>query len=137
MGNITKLSMEDLIKRVKNKEYKTSLEYPQKPEGYKKDNYVYDENKSVKWNREHREELEKDYREKMEEYRISQSDKDDLFMLDLAKMIHDNHELSVTIVDLITSTAYNENHSYGYEEVVWKADELADFADYVIKHQID
>lgn len=52
-------NLDELIENVKNGGYKVKVEYPKRPEGYKRENYVYDENKSVKWNREHREKLEK------------------------------------------------------------------------------
>ena len=53
--------------------YNNKMEFPKKPEGYRKEGYVYDEDQSVKWNREHRESLELEYQEGLSNYQREMS----------------------------------------------------------------
>lgn len=131
---MTKLTIEDVLDKVKNKDYQPKVEYPIRPEGYKKENYVYDENQTVKWNREHREELEKEYQEKLKEYNNISNSKEKEFFLDLSKAIHNRYNLSIPTVELIINNSWEKGHADGYDEVINYVYEFADFAEYVVKH---
>lgn len=108
------------FKEIKNNitAYENSLEYPKKPEGYRKENYVYDENKSVKWNREHREELEKEYEEKRDRYRKEDYDLELQFKEDMINATKKEFNLNEKQAELIFNRSWEEGHSDGYESVV-------------------
>lgn len=131
------LDLDDIIFKIQNGDYEPKLRYPKRPEGYGNENYVYDENETVIWNRKHRIELEDNYRRKLEEYHNAINSKEKEFSLDLSKAIHGSCELSVPIVDLIVSLAWEKGHDCGMEEVVNEVYELVDFAEYVVNHAED
>lgn len=108
------------FKEIKNNitAYENSLEYPKKPEGYRKENYVYDENRSVKWNREHREELEKEYEEKRDRYRKEGYDLELQFKEDMINATKEEFNLNEKQAELIFNRSWEEGHSDGYESVV-------------------
>ena len=137
MGKITRLSLEDIEKRIEEDYYKVKLEYPKRPEGYKKENYVYDENQTVKWNREHQVELTNRYQEDLKDYHQAANAKDQEFQLDMQKAINQEYGFSVKQIDTILSKAWENGHADGLRAVVNEARELADFALDIIKDMED
>lgn len=128
MGKITKLSLEDIEKRILEDYYKVTLDYPKRPEGYKKENYVYDENQTVKWNREHQIELTNRYQEDLKDYHQAANAKDQEFQLDMQKAINQEYGFSIKQIDTILSKAWENGHADGLSSVVNEARELAEFA---------
>lgn len=106
-----------------------------------KEGYVFDEDKSVKWNREEVERRNKEYKE--EQNRLIKEHKDEwdsmintvkfLIAEELksilpgakAELIHpDNLKKKA---DLIFTKAWERSHSYGMHEVLTEVEELVDF----------
>ena len=75
-------NLDELIDAIKNDNYKVKMEYPKRPEGYKKENYVYDENQTVKWNREHQEILSQKYQQDLKDFHGETSNKEIIVFLD-------------------------------------------------------
>lgn len=121
-------NLDDLEKRVLNDYYRVNLEYPKKPEGYRKEGYVYDENQTVKWNKEHRLELEAEYQKQLSEFHNMSRNKSVEFELDLKKALSEEFNLSANQVKNIASRAYDEGHSDGLQSIIYNARELAEFA---------
>lgn len=130
--NNKQFTMEDLERKVIADGYRIFVELPKKPEGYKKENYVYDENKTVKWNREHQEELEEEYLNKRHEFQLASNAKETEFGLDVRKALHEEYRLSVKHADMIASRAWEEGHDSGLLEVVNQARDLAEFVTDII-----
>ena len=99
---------------------------------------VIDEDKSVKWNREEVERLQKAYDE---EVKILNTEKnkcrDDLYK-ELYKVIR-KEVVGITLNDAqqIFNYAYSEGHSYGYNEVFNTLDELIHLIGGIINHKND
>lgn len=122
-----KIIFEDIKENIKNGEYKNKGTRPVKPEGYKKENYVYDEEKSVKWNREHRIELEQEYENEWKVYRYEATNAEIKFKNDLIKAIMNEADLEEEQARIVYNKAYEDGHSEGLEEVVNKSEEYSRF----------
>lgn len=119
----------DYIKRkVDNGEYKTSIEYPKKPAGFNKEIYVYDENQTVKWNMEHKEELKKEYERNLELYREENHRKQVEFRDDLIEVLQAEYNFSKVQATNVYIKAWEEGHSYGLGDVIIQAQDFGDFA---------
>lgn len=122
-----KIIFEDIKENIKNGEYENKGTRPVKPEGYKKENYVYDEEKSVKWNREHRIELEQEYENEWKVYRYEATNAEIKFKNDLIKAIMNEADLEEEQARIVYNKAYEDGHSEGLEEVVNKSEEYSRF----------
>lgn len=122
-----KIIFEDIKENIKNGEYENKGTRPVKPEGYKKENYVYDEEKSVKWNREHRIELEQEYENEWKVYRYEATNAEIKFKNDLIKSIMNEADLEEEQARVVYNKAYEDGHSEGLEEVVNKSEEYSRF----------
>lgn len=91
------------------------------------DDYIIDENKSVKWNREEVEKLNKDRTVKLKEYRLAQSKSENRFIKDLELYII-NNGFNEKQANLIAQRAWDEGHSGGLHEVLVEAEDLIEFA---------
>ena len=130
-------SLDMLNDNIKNNKYVNILERPKKPEGYKKDNYVYDENKSVKWNRDHQKELTDKYLNDFNLYRSKSLYLEKQFMNDLKSAISIQFDLTPKNAELLANIAYEESHSDGLNLIVTTARDLGELASLIIKNQIN
>lgn len=121
---------------IENNKYVNTLERPKKPEGYKKDNYVYDENKSVKWNKEHQEELTDKYIKDFNIYHLKSVDLEKQFMNDLKLAILNQYDLTLANAELLANIAYEESHSEGLNAIVTTAKDLGSLATLIIENEI-
>lgn len=121
---------------IKNNKYVNTLERPKKPEGYKKDNYVYDENKSVKWNKEHQKELTDKYIKDFNMYHLKSVDLEKQFINDLKFAILNQYNLTLANAELLANIAYEESHSEGLNAIVVTAEDLGSLAALIIKNEI-
>ncbi len=85
-------------------------------------NYIFDENKSVKWNRLKVDELNK----KAELANKNRFSGTQAFKADIVKYIK-THGLNETQSNKIMDKAWEDSHSYGYLSVLETADDLVDF----------
>lgn len=125
LGKVLNKSFEEIKNNLKD--YENKLEFPKRPEGYKKEGYVYDENQSVKWNREHRLELEKDYSDKLTEYQKESSNLELQFKHDLIRSSEKVYGINYKQGEIIYNQAWDQGHSYGYSQVVDDMITLLDF----------
>ena len=121
---------------IENNKYVNTLERPKKPEGYKKDNYVYDENKSVKWNKEHQEELTDKYIKDFNMYHLKSVDLEKQFMNDLKLAILNQYNLTLANAELLANIAYEESHPEGLNAIVTTAKDLGSLATLIIENEI-
>lgn len=108
------------------KVYSNNKEYPKRPEGYSNENYVYDEDKTVRWNKEHREELIKEYRQKQDEYQKESNRVYEQFKLDLVSALKNRYKLNEKQSEIIFNKAWNEAHSEGLSSIVDLAEDLVE-----------
>ena len=121
---------------IKNNKYVNTLERPKTPEGYKKDNYVYDENKSVKWNKDHQKELTDKYIKDFNLYYSKSLDLEKQFINDLKSAISIQFNLTSKNAELLANVAYDESHSEGLSSIVVTARDLGELANLIIKNEI-
>lgn len=121
---------------IKNNKYVNTLERPKKPEGYKKDNYVYNENKSVKWNKEHQKELTDKYIKDFNMYHLKSVDLEKQFINDLKFAILNQYNLTLANAELLANIAYEESHSEGLNAIVTTAKDLGSLATLILENEI-
>ena len=128
-------NLDELIDAIKNDDYKVKMEYPKRPEGYKKENYVYDENQTVKWNREHQEILSKKYQQDLKDFHGETSNKEINFKNDFINSIVNEYKLSDKTANLIYNKSWDQGHAEGLLSVVYEAKDLLDFVVEIIKSE--
>lgn len=129
-------NLDMLDDNIKNNKYVNTLERPKKPEGYKKDNYVYDENKSVKWNKEHQKELTDKYIKDFNMYHLKSVDLEKQFINDLKFAILNQYNLTLANAELLANIAYEESHSEGLNAIVTTAKDLGSLATLILENEI-
>lgn len=87
--------------------------------------YIFDENKSVRWNREEAVRRNKEYTEKMAEYRHSCAEKSKEFSADITAFVAAETGLTKEKAAKVAAKAYADKHSDGYRDVLSEAYELA------------
>ena len=130
--NDKELSYQDIYDALEEGYYNPKAQKP-KFERYA-DNYVFDENMSVKWNREEAARRNKAYKDALNAYYAIQNENDKKFQEDLILAIMNDTNFPRAKAEMIYSKAYDTGHSGGYYEVVNHAAEIADFVcDFVRK----
>lgn len=117
-------TLNEILENINEYEFKGTK--PQKPEGYRIENYVYDEEKSVRWNREHREQLIKEYEEEYEKYRNNLNKSRNTLLNDIIIAIQNEFNFNEEQAEKIYSLAYEESHSEGINEVINKVKEISE-----------
>lgn len=132
--------LDTMKENVLNGKYKIDIEYPKKPEGFArayrddngnrqfKDVYVYDESKSVKWNKEHREELVDKYYKDLDACWEASRKKEEEFKTDLINALIEEYKLTDNQANHVYVRAWEDGHSDGLEQVVYDAVDYAEFA---------
>ena len=130
--NDKELSYQDIYDALEEGYYNPKAHKP-KFERYA-DNYVFDENMSVKWNREEAARRNQAYKDALNAYYAIQYENDKKFQEDLILAIMNDTNFPRAKAEMICSKAYDTGHSGGYYEVASDAMELADFVyDFVRK----
>jgi len=115
-----------IIDKATAKEYDTQIPY-KCDAPYYPDNHVFDENKTVAWNKQ---ELVKS-RELISEHRnLYRKDADRLhrqFICDLHQAISTELDSCDDVTGKILDRAWQHSHSSGYESVVYEAQDLVNF----------
>lgn len=127
------INFDKLEQKMINDGYRVDIEYPKKPEGYKKEGYVYDENKTVKWNREHQAELAEEYSKKLAEYCNATNNRVSEFREDLKSALSTDYGFNGLQSDIIYSVIWDEYHSRGLEDIIHSSKALAE----IIKDVMD
>ena len=99
---------------------------------------VIDEDKSVKWNREEVERLQKAYDEEVKRLNTEKNKCSDNLYKELYKVIR-KEVGGITLNDAqqIFNYAYAEGHSYGYNEIFNKLDKLIYLIGGIVNHKND
>lgn len=99
---------------------------------------VIDEDKSVKWNREEVIRLQNAYEEEVKALNTAKNKRRDDLYKELYKVIrHEAKGITINDAQQIFQYAYNEWHSYGYNEVFNKLDELIPLISRIVNHEND
>lgn len=118
------LTIQEVLERVNNNYYKSEVKRPVRPEGYKVENYVYNEEESVRWNREHRLELEENYIKELEKYQEAERAQSMNFQYDLEKAINNEYNINAAQFKLLFNKASSITDSV--EELIWEMQDLAE-----------
>lgn len=125
------MTFEDILDTMRNPDF-----FPKYPKGdsvklLPKD-FIFDENQSVKWNRqkvqEHNElaqQAKKIYRDKMNEI-------DRWFSVQVQEAIQNEIHVSGKAASIIFNQAREDVHSNGYHEVVWYAQKYCEFVQQIL-----
>lgn len=117
--------------------YTNKLPYPRKNTEILKDDYVTDENKSVKWNREQVQLNRETYRKSLKQYYDENNRLTQLFFEDLIYVLTSEFKFSDKASRYLLNIAWEDEHSSGLESVVDKLVDLIklvqDFNKYNVK----
>ena len=119
------MKYEDIIEKINNGDYdiKNTLNKKQYPE-----NYVFDENKSVKWNKEEvvrqNEEIKKAIKSKF--------DGQKQFKRDAVQYILSGNKLNEKQAEKTYEKGWEDGHSSGYRNVMIEIEDLIDFIEDII-----
>lgn len=130
------MNFEKLLSNLNDGVYTNNLEYPSRSKFKKlRTDYVFDENLSVKKNREmvlkHNEEIESLYAK----YETETNRINDIFYSDLIKALKNNYSFNDKICEKIFAKAYQDAHSEGKYSIIQKVEEYADFIDEILNLQ--
>lgn len=106
--------------------YENKLKFPSKTDNMK-DDYITDENKSVKWNKEQVELARQEYNNKLKEYRDETCKLERLFETDTIDYIMNFYGYSKGVAEFIFNTAYERSHHYGYTSILDEVQAIIDF----------
>ena len=98
-----------------------------KPSGLQKHKagHIFDENMSVKWNRDKLEEENRKFQDEVSRLNTAK------------KKIQDDvgHNLSRTAAEKIFNYAYDDKHAYGFHEVRWELERLVELVSEILAEQ--
>lgn len=97
---------------------------------------IIDEDKTVRWNREEVERLQKLYEDKVKKLNMEKNKRRDSLYEELYKTIK-NEVGNITIEDakVIFNYAYEQGHSYGYNEVFSHLDDIMDLVSSIVNRK--
>lgn len=121
----------EIINNIENGAYKPTMAYP--TERFFKDGHIFDENQTVKWNREKVLSENQRIRNAKEAYRDEENRKNQQFRDDLLSVLQEEYGLSPACAAVVFSKAEDDGHWAGFHEVVSQAQILADFAVDILK----
>lgn len=101
------------------------VEYMARPK-YVKEDFVFNEDKSVKWNREEVERVNKSLKEDYEEYKKNVSDAEDAERKTIIKAFSNEYDISESKVEAAYNYAYSESHSSGIYNVTITLESVMD-----------
>jgi len=117
------MTYEDISTKIANGSYNTKLPYPSITKF--KEGHVFDENKSVKWNRETSERLTMDAKKMKDAYNQDNNKLHNEFRKDVIDYII-LYTNKPNQANAAFNYAYAEGHSSGYNTVLQIADDLVD-----------
>lgn len=127
------MDFERVLEKVKNNEYECHDDYKvvAKFEG----SHIFDENMSVKWNREEVERQNKKIDRARYQHNKNIQNCFKNFQNDLADAIIEEYGFNKQEADKIVAIAYEREHSYGYTDVVYCAMSISEnYADLLSVH---
>lgn len=123
--NNNELSYQDIYDALREGYYNVNAQAP-KFERYA-ENYVFDENMSVKWNREEVARRNQAYKDALNAYYKDKTKAEENFRNDVVQAIMNDTGFSYEKAEMIYDRAYNIGHGSGYYDVITYASDIADF----------
>ena len=118
------MNYETIINNINSGAYNNKMKYPM--DAFLSENYIFDENLSVKENRKMVEEHNQKIKDEKQKYRNETIRITDKFHKDVVDYLIQNFKLNKAQAELILSNAYEDGHSGGYYEVFHNADTMVD-----------
>lgn len=118
------MDYETIINNINSGAYNNKMKYPM--DAFLSENYIFDENLSVKENRKMVEDHNQKIKDEKQKYRNETIRITDKFHKDVVDYLIQNFKLNKAQAELILSNAYADGHSDGYYEVFHNADTMAD-----------
>lgn len=123
-----KINLSVIKERISQNYYENKLEYPSfKTHSKLKEDYVFNENLSVKKNKE----MVIEHNNKIDQLKKKYKDEtiklEELFYNELILALKNEYNFNEKICQKIYSKSYKDNHSYGKLEVLNDIEELSDF----------
>lgn len=125
------MSIDELYNNISAGRYDSSMPYPS-GKRYPED-HVFDEEKSVRWNREKVAEENKKRQQDLADYRASVRAGEDAFRNDVVSFIEAEYGLNKSQAQAVFSLAYEHGHSAGFEEVLIHVQSFGSFASDIIR----
>lgn len=125
------MSIEEIYNNISAGQYGASVPYPS-GECYPED-HLFDEEKSVRWNRERAAEENNKRQQKLADYRASVRAGEDAFRSDVLSFIESKYDLNKSQARAVFSLAYEQGHSAGFEEVLTCVQSFGSFASDIIR----
>ncbi|AEO93538.1 gp279 [Bacillus phage G] len=119
------MSLQSVLEDYRNDKYKNTMPSPYDLQRYSA-NHVFDEDKSVKWNKEQVVLKNKERTDKREEYRKESNRLENQLREDISNAIAEEYGFNKEQADIILGYAYERHHSSGYYEVINSLGELCD-----------
>jgi len=122
-----------ILDKIRNKDYESKLQYP--IEKKVKDGYIFDEDKSVKWNREEVERKNIEVDKTIKAYKKLSSMGAEDFQTDVVEYLVNSFDIkdNKQIAEKIFSKAYEDGHSNGYYEVFSQATDIGSFVEDILR----
>lgn len=124
------MTFEEIYKNINNGKYEPSIPYPM-ARTYKP-GHIFDEDKSVRWNREKLDEENAKYKQEQAEYHAAVQEGEDRFQNDILAYIKSEYKLNNAQAKIIFSMAYQYGHSSGFYDVLTQAQTFSEFASNII-----
>jgi len=98
-----------------------------------KEGHVFDEEKSVRWNREEFERLKKESQKQKSKINEMEMLYNSVAMMTIVEHIKLNYDVNNRQAGIIYSQAYEDSHSWGEIEILYKAEEYAEFYERMVE----
>lgn len=125
------MTFEDIVETMRDPNF-----FPNYPKGDSvkllQDTYIFDENQSVKWNRQRVQEHNELARTIKEDYWNKMNDIDTWFNQQVQESIQNEIHVSEKVADIIFNQAYEDGHANGYHEVVLYAQRYCEFVQQIL-----
>lgn len=125
MNNDEAMYIDDISSKYRNGDYDNKMESPYSLRKYRED-YVFDEDQSVKWNREEVIRKNKKVQDKKDTYKAESSRLQNQLNDDIIKAIMFEYGFNEEQAQIINGHAYDKHHSSGYYEILNCLNEICD-----------
>ena len=125
------MSIDELYNNISAGQYGSSVPYPS-GKHYPED-HIFDEEKSVRWNREKVVEENNKHQQDLADYCASVRAGEDAFRNDVVSFIETEYGLNKAQAQAVFSLAYEHGHSVGFEEVLTHVQSFGSFAGDIIR----
>ena len=117
-----KMDYETIINNINSGVYDNEMKYPM--DAFLSENYIFDENLSVKENRRMVEEHNQKIKEEKQSYRNENLRLKKLFERNIISYLTSSFNINVAQAELFFINAYDDSHSSGYHEVLNTVNEM-------------